>query len=196
MLQLNHVTITKGNRDILRDCTFQFEEGKIYVILGDQDDCITLFNCMCKEKKTDDGEIVTWDGMSIYNASDDSLLPHLLTGEEYLSNLTRISGSAVSMEEAARDAGLSHEELKDLIENHTELTRAKIRLAAMPIIDPYIMTFGAPFPEKDHLCGLLKRYGEEKVLLTATSDPNEAVMLVENAGAVMVCLQEGYLKLA
>ena len=86
------------------------------MILGDQDDCITLFNCMCKEKKTDDGEIVTWDGMSIYNASDDSLLPHLLTGEEYLSNLTRISGSAVSMEEAARDAGLSHEELKDLIE--------------------------------------------------------------------------------
>lgn len=196
MLQLNHVTITKGTRDILRDCTFQFKEGKVYVILGEQDDFVTLFNCMCKEKRTTDGEIVTWDGMCMYNASDDGLLPHLLTGEEYLSNLVRISGSAISLDEAAKEAGLLGEELRDLIENHSELTRAKIRLAAMPIIDPYIMTFGAPFPNMSHLCDFLRKYGEDKVLLTATSDMNEAKKLVEDAGAIMVYLQEGYLKLA
>ena len=28
MLQLNHVTVTRGEREVLSDCTFQFQEGK------------------------------------------------------------------------------------------------------------------------------------------------------------------------
>ena len=97
MLQLNHVTVTRGEREVLSDCTFQFREGQLYIIISPEpEDYKSFFKCAGKEKKTKRGEIVTWDGSAIYNSEDSLFLPRFLTVREYLENLVRVSETDVT----------------------------------------------------------------------------------------------------
>ena len=158
MLQLNHVYITDRNREVLKDCTYRFYENKVYVILGDPDDIISFFDCVAGEKKTDQGQIVTWDGMERFNASDDSLLPDMMTGEEYLAYLSKLSETGLEPEEIMDSAGLSYEETTYLLNMASPDVRAAYRFAAMIASDEYINLFGEPLPDRESVLPLAGRY--------------------------------------
>ena len=144
MLQLNHVSLRNDNKEILSDCTFQFLEDNIYVIVGDPDDFIAFFNAVKGEKKTVSGEIITWDGVDKYNASDDTLIPDMITGEEYIDFLLKITGSDLSPGELMETCEIRNEEMTYLLEKASPEIRAKLRFASMVATDVYINMFGEP----------------------------------------------------
>lgn len=191
MLQLNHVYIKDKNKDILTDCTYQFAEDNIYVIVGDPDDFIAFFNCVKGEKKTHSGEIVTWDSVEKFNSSDDSLMPEMMTGEEYLGFLVRVTGKKLSVEELMKKSGIQREEMTYLLEKASPEIKAKLRFASMIASDAYINTFGEPFPEKELFCEYMNRMNEDKIFLLGVSEENEARDLALACGARLLKIERG-----
>ncbi len=191
MLQLNHVSLRNDNKEILSDCTFQFLEDNIYVIVGDPDDFIAFFNAVKGEKKTVSGEIITWDGVDKYNASDDTLIPDMITGEEYIDFLLKITGSDLSPGELMEKCDIRNEEMTYLLEKASPEIRAKLRFASMVATDVYINMFGEPFPEKELFCNYMNRMNEDKIFLLGVSDEKEAGELAECCGAQILKLENG-----
>ena len=55
-LQLNGIKKSYGSKQVLKDCTFTFEKGKIYGLLGRNGaGKTTLFNCLTDEVTPDGG---------------------------------------------------------------------------------------------------------------------------------------------
>lgn len=55
-LQLENIRKAYGDKQVLRDCTFAFEKGKIYGLLGRNGaGKTTLFNCLTDEVPADGG---------------------------------------------------------------------------------------------------------------------------------------------
>lgn len=57
ILKLEHIQKNYGTKTVLKDCTFSFEKGKIYGLLGRNGaGKTTLFNCLTDEVRADGGE--------------------------------------------------------------------------------------------------------------------------------------------
>lgn len=62
-LQLENIRKAYGDKQVLRDCTFAFEKGKIYGLLGRNGaGKTTLFNCLTDEVPADGGRALLFDG--------------------------------------------------------------------------------------------------------------------------------------
>lgn len=61
-LQLNGIQKSYGSKQVLKDCTFTFEKGKIYGLLGRNGaGKTTLFNCLTDEVTPDGGSALILD---------------------------------------------------------------------------------------------------------------------------------------
>lgn len=93
-LQLNNIKKSFGNKEVLKDCSFHFEKGKIYGLLGRNGaGKTTLFNCLSDEIQADTGAALLTDkvGASLKLTTDEvgyvfstPYLPDFLTGYEFL----------------------------------------------------------------------------------------------------------------
>ena len=64
-LQLNEIKKAYGGKEVLKGCSFTFEKGKIYGLLGRNGaGKTTLFNCLTDELPADSGtaELIQADG--------------------------------------------------------------------------------------------------------------------------------------
>ncbi len=195
MLQLNHVTVTRGQKEILSDCTFQFQEGKVYVIVSsDSEDLRAFLKCVCKEKATKRGEIITWDGSTIYNALDDMFLPRHLTVKEYLENLVNVSGNLTTAGSIMKRLKLDDRHTGKVIGLLPEEEQSLIRLAPVYATHPYIVCYGDPFPETDIFCEIINDLKEEKVFILATTDMDEARKTVAGTEGILLSCETGEFK--
>ena len=93
-LQLENIRKAYGDKQVLRDCTFAFEKGKIYGLLGRNGaGKTTLFNCLTDEVPADGGRALLFDGDGaprpltpdqvgyVYSTP---ILPDFLTGYEFI----------------------------------------------------------------------------------------------------------------
>ena len=92
-LRLNNLKKSFGSKVVLHDCSFVFEKGKIYGLLGRNGaGKTTLFNCLSDEIQPDSGAAMLWDGESEREIMPDEIgyvfsvpvLPDFLTGEEFV----------------------------------------------------------------------------------------------------------------
>ena len=187
MLQLNHVTLFGNGKKILDDCTFQFREGIPYVIVGAPDDFVIFFKAVCGEKKTDSGEIVTWDGAERFNACDDKLLPVDLTAMQYAEGLLKLyKGEGFEPGVYLLEAGFDTSKKEKHIRELNRENKAALRFFAMKTIDIYVNVFGEPLPETGLLENWVKNNKDDKVIIFGVSDEETAVMLKEKTGAEVI----------
>ena len=192
MLQLNHVTVTRGGKEVLSDCTFQFQEGKVYILFSeDPEDYKAFLKCACREKATKRGEIVTWDGSVICNSLDDLFLPRFLTVKEYLDDLTEVSGHLTTTGTLIKRLELNENRLGVTVGKAGEKTQAALRLAPVFATDPYILVFGEPFPEEELLCRIVNDIKEDKVIILATSDMDEAKRIASGTEGYILSMESG-----
>ena len=190
MLQLNHVTISNKEKVLLNDCTYQFKEGSSYVIVGESDDFIAFFKCICDEKKADSGQVITWDGSEKFNSCDEDLMPEMLTVREYMSGLVMVRRSKLEWQEILENAGFDMSRTESLIRNLETKDRVILRFAAMQITDAYICVFGEPFPDMGLLSEWLRQVRDDKVVFFGTENEETARELEFRAEAEVVRLED------
>lgn len=185
MLQLNHVTIKANGKNILDDCTFQFKEGQPYVIVGDPDDFVAFSVAVCGEKKTEQGEIVTWDGAERYNACDDTLLPTSLTALQYTEGLIKLykygegHEPGVYLLEAGFDTANRNKQIKELSSGD----KAALRFLSLRLVDAYVNMIGEQVPEIGLVADWVEKNRNDKVIIFGVSDEDTANVLKDAAGA-------------
>ena len=194
MLQLNHVSITNKGRTVLDDCTFQFKEGQVYVIVGDPDDFIAFFKAVCGEKKTDQGEIVTWDGAERYNACDDSLLPFSLTASQYAEGLLKIYRPGGSPETGVYllEAGFDTSNRDKMIRDLGASDKAALRFLGIRMVDAYVNVIGEPVPEIGLIAEWAEKNKNDKVIIFGVSDYDTAEVLKNKVGAEIVSFDSSF----
>lgn len=191
MLQLNHVTVSENARKILDDCTYQFEEGRAYVIVGNPDDFVIFFKAVCGEKKTDTGEIVTWDGSERLNSCDDKFLPGSLTAIQYAENLLKLyRGPDCDPEACLLETGFDIEKKDRPIDSLDHKEKAALRFFAMKTIDVYVNVFGEPLPEMGLIEDWVEKNKDDKVIIFGVSDEETAGLLAEKTGAEILRLSD------
>ena len=195
MLQLNHVTVTRGEREVLSDCTFQFQEGKAYVIVSeDSDDYKAFLKSACREKATRRGEIITWEGSVIYNGVDDMYLPRFLTIREYLKELVEVSEHLTTVGALIKRLKIEENELGTTIGKLSESTGAALRLAPVYATNPYVVIFGEPFPDDDLLCMFINEQKNDKVIIIATTDKKKAGRIASVIDGEVLSMESGGFK--
>ncbi len=191
MLQLNHVTLSGNGKKILDDCTFQFKEGIPYVIVGEPDDFVIFFKAVCEEKKTDSGEIVTWDGAERFNACDDKFLPGDLTPMQYADGLLKLyKGEGFEPGVYLLEAGFDTSKKDRFIKDLDGKNNAALRFFAMKTIDIYVNVFGEPLPETGLLEDWVDKNKDDKVMIFGVSDEESAKLLKEKLGAEVIMYPE------
>ncbi len=101
---IEHLSKRFEEKEVLRDITFTFEDGKIYGLLGRNGaGKTTLFNCLNRDIKTDSGSFfLEEDGVRHEVAAEDMgyvlstpTVPEFLTGREFLKFFLDINGSSI-----------------------------------------------------------------------------------------------------
>jgi len=192
MLQLNHVTVTNNERTVLDDCTYQFREGQVYAIVGEPGDFVAFFKTVCNEKKTAQGEIVTWDGAERFNACDDTLLPFSLTATQYAEGLLKIYKDGEGHEPGVYllEAGFNTSNRDKLIRELNSEDKAALRFMAMKLADKYVNVIGEPIPELALVADWAEKNKNDKVIIFGVSDEETAGVVKDKLGAEIVTFKD------
>ena len=128
-LRLNHVKKSFGDKTVLDDCSFVFQQGKIYGLLGRNGaGKTTLFNCLSDEIQPDMGNALICDDEGEHVLLPDEIgyvfsvpvLPDFLTGEEFVRFFMDINRDRI-------ETGASAETYFDLVQIDPEDRRKLIK---------------------------------------------------------------------
>ena len=99
-LEIKNLTKTYGEKEVLKNINFTFEEGKIYGLIGRNGaGKTTFFNCINEDVEVDTGKFILSDeyGENKLNTEDigyvisTPTVPEFLTGKEFLSFFLEIN---------------------------------------------------------------------------------------------------------
>ena len=119
MLKLNHIKKIYDKQEILTDVNYEFQEGKIYPILGGAGaGRTTLFECICGDVPIDGGSIETRSKRELFFAAKQSVLPMYISGYEFIKFLCSFKKDDVTPDEYLDKVGI--DDLRhDLICNYS-----------------------------------------------------------------------------
>lgn len=175
-----------AEKEVLKDCSFTFEKGKIYGLLGRNGaGKTTLFNCISKEIPMDAGKVYLRDEKGERPASDldigyaysTPILPEFLTGYEYLKYFIDINVSRVDMSKRIDDYfDLMQIEVEDrnrLMKDYSHGMKNKMQMLCFIISHPDVILLDEPLTSFDVVVALemkqlLKDMKEDHILIFST----------------------------
>lgn len=185
-LILQHVKKSFDQKEVLKDCNFTFEKGKIYGLLGRNGaGKTTLFNCISKEIKMDEGTAIFQEDetqrdvceLDIGYAYSTPMLPEFLTGYEYLKffmeiNEERLQGD-MSIEDYFKMMHLDVEDQFRLLKSYSHGMKNKIQLLCFVISHPDVILLDEPLTSFDVVVAsemktMLKNMKEDHILIFST----------------------------
>lgn len=187
-MNLNIQNIKKSFEDkqVLKNCSFTFEKGKIYGLLGrNGSGKTTLFNCISKEMKADagniwlddDGQTKELNSMDIGYAYSLPILPEFLTGYEFLKFYMDIHKERIIEHMDIDDyMDIMHFEDKDrhkLIKSYSHGMKNKIQMLCFIISHPDVILLDEPLTSFDVVVAsemkqLLLKMKEDHILIFST----------------------------
>ena len=166
-LRLNNVKKSFGSKVVLHDCSFVFEKGKIYGLLGRNGaGKTTLFNCLSDEIQPDSGAAMLWDGESEREVMPDEIgyvfsvpvLPDFLTGEEFVRFFMDINRDRIepgTSAEAYFDlVQIDQEDRKKLIKGYSHGMKNKLQMICFMISRPPVILLDEPLTSLDVVVAL------------------------------------------
>ena len=180
MIRLDNVSLTYGEQQVLRQCSFAAAKGEHVALMGTSGSGkTTLLRCVAGLQKADSGQIRV-EGRVAYVFQEPRLLPWL-TAEENIavvlekdSPLTRKLLAECGLADAA---GKYPHELSGGMQQRVAIARALAYDAEILLLDEALK--GLDEALKDEMLALIARYTGDKTLLLATHDRREAEALCE-----------------
>lgn len=186
-LQLDGIKKTYGAKEVLKDCSFTFEKGKIYGLLGRNGaGKTTLFNCLTDEVQPDGGSavIIAENGVKQELAPDQigyvfstPVLPDFLTGYEFIRFYMDINrdrpDSGITIDDYFDMVKIGEEDRHRLIKGYSHGMKNKVQMLCFIIARPPVILLDEPLTSFDVVVALeikqlLRRIKHDHIIIFST----------------------------
>lgn len=207
-LKLTGIKKSYGTKEVLKDCSFTFEKGKIYGLLGRNGaGKTTLFNCLTDEVTPDDGTSLLTDetGASpllpekVGYVFSTPVLPDFLTGYEFIRfymdiNLKRLDPHK-SIDDYFDMVKINSEDRHRLIKGYSHGMKNKVQMLCFIIARPPVILLDEPLTSFDVVVALeikqlLREISHDHIIIFSTHILQLATDLCDE----IVILSEGCLQ--
>ncbi|GAA4079954.1 ABC transporter ATP-binding protein [Amphibacillus indicireducens] len=204
-LELRDIQKSFGNQSVLKGCSYTFEQGNIYGLLGRNGaGKTTLFNILYEEMKQDsgtftlhiDGKERAVDPEDIGMVFTDNYLPEFLTGYEFVSFFLDLhkQENQLSVDEYLDIVSIDEESRHRIIKTYSSGMQSKLSLLTVIITQPKIILLDEPLTAVDVVSGielkqLFMNLKSESIIILST----HMLQLAEDMCDELVLLKGGLL---
>lgn len=208
-LQLEQIRKSFGEKEVLKGCTFRFEKGKIYGLLGRNGaGKTTLFNCLSDEIAPDsgtanicrdDGTMEALGGEHIGYVFSTPVLPDFLTGYEFLKFYMEINQDRanpdITIDTYFDMVKIDQEDRNRLIKGYSHGMKNKLQMLCFIIARPPVILLDEPLTSFDVVVALeikklLREIKKDHIIIFSTHILQLATDLCDE----LVVLSEGRLQ--
>lgn len=208
-LQLTKIKKIFGTKEVLKDCSFTFEQGKIYGLLGRNGaGKTTLFNCLTDEVQPDGGKAEVIDGQGqqaelrpdqIGYVFSTPVLPDFLTGYEFIKFYMDINEDKITkgktIDEYFDMVKIDSEDRHRLIKGYSHGMKNKVQMLCFIIARPPVILLDEPLTSFDVVVALeikqlLREIKHDHIIIFSTHILQLATDLCDE----IVVLSEGRLQ--
>ena len=205
---IDHLSKRFESKEVLRDITFTFEEGKIYGLLGRNGaGKTTLFNCLNRDIRADSGTFFLEDVGGARELSPEDIgyvlstptVPEFLTGREFLKFFLDINESSIqnirSADEYFDMMSIAPEDRDKLRKDYSHGMKNKMQMLINIIAQPKVLLLDEPLTSLDVVVAeemkqLLRAQKEGKITIFSTHIMDLALDLCDE----IVLLSHGMLE--
>lgn len=205
---IDHLSKRFESKEVLRDITFTFEEGKIYGLLGRNGaGKTTLFNCLNRDIRADSGTFFLEDAGGARELSPEDIgyvlstptVPEFLTGREFLKFFLDINESSIrnirSADEYFDMMSIAPEDRDKLLKDYSHGMKNKMQMLINIIAQPKVLLLDEPLTSLDVVVAeemkqLLRAQKEGKITIFSTHIMDLALDLCDE----IVLLSHGMLE--
>ena len=173
-------------KEVLKGINFEFEEGKIYGLLGvNGAGKTTLFNCLNEDIEIDSGDFyLSFDNDRKNIESDDigyvlstPIVPLFLTGREFLKFFLDINKDKINDNKSIDDyfdlVRIDMDDRDKLLKEYSHGMKNKMQMLVNIIYNPKILLFDEPLTSldviaQDEMKKLLKKIKKNRILIFST----------------------------
>ena len=205
---IDHLSKRFESKEVLRDITFTFEEGKIYGLLGRNGaGKTTLFNCLNRDIRADSGAFFLEDVGGARELSPEDIgyvlstptVPEFLTGREFLKFFLDINESSIHNIRSANEyfdmMSIAPEDRDKLLKDYSHGMKNKMQMLINIIAQPKVLLLDEPLTSLDVVVAeemkqLLRAQKEGKITIFSTHIMDLALDLCDE----IVLLSHGMLE--
>ncbi len=185
-LTIKKLTKTYGEKVVLKDIDFTFEEGKIYGLIGRNGaGKTTFFNCLNEDVEIDKGEVILSNEYGENKLTTEDIgyvistptVPEFLTGKEFLTFFLEINKDKIkeekSMEEYFDLVKINKEDQDKLLKEYSHGMKNKMQMLINFIANPKVLLLDEPLTSLDvvvqeEMKQLLKNMKKGHILIFST----------------------------
>lgn len=205
---IDHLSKHFEKKEVLREITFTFEEGRIYGLLGRNGaGKTTLFNCLNRDIRADSGTFFLEENGAPREISAEDIgyvlstptVPEFLTGREFLKFFLDINKSSIqdirSMDEYFDMMSIAPEDRDKLLKDYSHGMKNKMQMLINIIAQPRVLLLDEPLTSLDVVVAeemkqLLRSQKEGKITIFSTHIMDLALDLCDE----IVLLSHGVLE--
>ena len=205
---IDHLSKHFEKKEVLKEITFTFEEGKIYGLLGRNGaGKTTLFNCLNRDIRADGGTFfLDENGTPRQKSAEDigyvpstPTVPEFLTGREFLKFFLDINASSIknlrSLDEYFDMMSIAPEDRDKLLKDYSHGMKNKMQMLINIIAQPKILLLDEPLTSLDVVVAeemkqLLRSQKDGKITIFSTHIMDLALDLCDE----IVLLSHGVLE--
>lgn len=159
---IEHLTKNFDEKEVLKDITFTFEEGKIYGLLGRNGaGKTTLFNCLNRDIRCDSGRFYLEENGTRQELSGEDIgyvlstptVPEFLTGREFLKFFLDINSASVpdpsTLDEYFDMMSIAPEDRDKLLKDYSHGMKNKMQMLINIIAQPKLLLLDEPLTSLD-----------------------------------------------
>ena len=161
-LEIKNLTKTYGEKEVLKNINFTFEEGKIYGLIGRNGaGKTTFFNCLNEDVDVDSGTFILSDEYGENKLKTEDIgyvistptVPEFLTGKEFLTFFLEINKDKIQDEKTVDDyfdlVKISKEDQDKLLKEYSHGMKNKMQMLINFIANPKVLLLDEPLTSLD-----------------------------------------------
>ena len=205
---IDHLSKHFEKKEVLKEITFTFEEGKIYGLLGRNGaGKTTLFNCLNRDIRADGGTFFLDENGTPREISAEDIgyvlstptVPEFLTGREFLKFFLDINASSIknlrSLDEYFDMMSIAPEDRDKLLKDYSHGMKNKMQMLINIIAQPKVLLLDEPLTSLDVVVAeemkqLLRSQKDGKITILSTHIMDLALDLCDE----IVLLSHGVLE--
>ena len=185
-LTIKNLTKTYGEKVVLKDIDFTFEEGKIYGLIGRNGaGKTTFFNCLNEDVEIDKGEVILSNEYGENKLTTEDIgyvistptVPEFLTGKEFLTFFLEINKDKIKEEKGVEEyfdlVKINKEDQDKLLKEYSHGMKNKMQMLINFIANPKVLLLDEPLTSLDvvvqeEMKQLLKNMKKGHILIFST----------------------------
>ena len=185
-LTIKNLTKTYGEKEVLKDIDFTFEEGKIYGLIGRNGaGKTTFFNCLNEDVEIDKGEVILSNEYGENKLTTEDIgyvistptVPEFLTGKEFLTFFLEINKDKIKEEKSIEEyfdlVKINKEDQDKLLKEYSHGMKNKMQMLINFIANPKVLLLDEPLTSLDvvvqeEMKQLLKNMKKGHILIFST----------------------------